>query len=214
MVFYFTSSKGMMIYMGKDKYENEDLIKYGLPEDIWFHVDKLSSAHVYLRTPPNTKLDDIPDDVIQECCQLVKANSTEGCKKHDVNVIYTRWRNLNKTSDMEVGAIGFHNRDNLRKLRIVKNNTLVNLLNKTKIEKHPDLAEIQLLRAQEIQAEKKEARRLELKAEKLAELERAKTKELKSYTTIFQNTESMLDNFEVEGTATSEAAEAFEDDFM
>ena len=28
---------------------DEDLIKYGWPEDIWFHVDKLSSAHVYLR---------------------------------------------------------------------------------------------------------------------------------------------------------------------
>jgi hypothetical protein len=29
---------------GKDKYENEDLIKYGIPEDFWFHVDDLSSA--------------------------------------------------------------------------------------------------------------------------------------------------------------------------
>lgn len=38
-----------MLYMGKDKYENEDLIRYGLPEDVWFHVDNLSSAHVYLR---------------------------------------------------------------------------------------------------------------------------------------------------------------------
>jgi hypothetical protein len=24
-----------LIYMGKDKYENEELIRYGLPEDIW-----------------------------------------------------------------------------------------------------------------------------------------------------------------------------------
>ena len=24
-----------LIYMGKDKHENEDLIKYGLPEDVW-----------------------------------------------------------------------------------------------------------------------------------------------------------------------------------
>lgn len=38
-----------MMYMGKDKYENEDLIRYGVPEDVWFHVDNLSSAHVYLR---------------------------------------------------------------------------------------------------------------------------------------------------------------------
>lgn len=38
-----------MLYMGKDKHENEDLIRYGFPEDVWFHVDNLSSAHVYLR---------------------------------------------------------------------------------------------------------------------------------------------------------------------
>ncbi|RLN66767.1 hypothetical protein BBJ29_000055 [Phytophthora kernoviae] len=37
--------------MGKDKFENEDLIRYGFLEDIWFHVDDLSSAHVYLRLP-------------------------------------------------------------------------------------------------------------------------------------------------------------------
>lgn len=41
----------MQMYMGRDKYENEDLIKYGFPEDVWFHVDNLSSAHVYLRLP-------------------------------------------------------------------------------------------------------------------------------------------------------------------
>lgn len=66
--------------MGKDKYENEDLIKYGQPEDCWFHVDDLSSAHVYLRLKPNQNLDDIPPSVLNECCTLVKANSIEGCK--------------------------------------------------------------------------------------------------------------------------------------
>ena len=49
MVFFFATLNGHIIYMGKDKYENEDLIKYGFKEDIWFHVDDLSSAHVYLR---------------------------------------------------------------------------------------------------------------------------------------------------------------------
>lgn len=28
---------------------DENLIKWGWPEDVWFHVDKVSSAHVYLR---------------------------------------------------------------------------------------------------------------------------------------------------------------------
>ena len=69
-----------MYYMGKDKYENEDLIKYGLPEDVWFHVDDLSSAHVYVRMTPGMVVSDLPESVIQECASLVKANSIAGCK--------------------------------------------------------------------------------------------------------------------------------------
>jgi predicted ribosome quality control (RQC) complex YloA/Tae2 family protein len=43
---------GSFLYVGKDKFENEDLIKYGWPEDIWFHVDNISSPHVYVRLGP------------------------------------------------------------------------------------------------------------------------------------------------------------------
>ncbi|XP_036169108.1 coiled-coil domain-containing protein 25 isoform X5 [Myotis myotis] len=85
MVFYFTSSvnsSAYTIYMGKDKYENEDLIKYGWPEDIWFHVDKLSSAHVYLRLHKGENIEDIPKDVLMDCAQLVKANSIQGAIPH------------------------------------------------------------------------------------------------------------------------------------
>ncbi|XP_053962032.1 coiled-coil domain-containing protein 25 isoform X2 [Anastrepha ludens] len=52
MVFYFKSnvvSPPALIYMGKDKHENEELIRWGWPEDVWFHVHNYSSAHVYLR---------------------------------------------------------------------------------------------------------------------------------------------------------------------
>jgi hypothetical protein len=45
----------------------------------------------------------VSPETIMECAQLVKANSIEGCKKKEVYVVYTRWRNLHKTSDMEVG---------------------------------------------------------------------------------------------------------------
>lgn len=61
-----------------------------------FHVDDLSSAHVYLRPPmviilyilkqlsfvyiqnKGTKIDDIPLPVLVDCAQLVKANSIQG----------------------------------------------------------------------------------------------------------------------------------------
>ncbi len=42
-----------------------------------FHVDDLSSAHVYLRLPDGIDLDHIPETTLEDCCQLVKANSIQ-----------------------------------------------------------------------------------------------------------------------------------------
>lgn len=41
MVYYFMSSvvdPPAQIYVGKDKVENEDLIKYGLEQDVWYVI--------------------------------------------------------------------------------------------------------------------------------------------------------------------------------
>ena len=66
------------------------MIKYAHDNDVWFHVDKLSSAHVYLRLPEivsesqdglfidKISWDDIPDDILEDIAQLTKANSIDG----------------------------------------------------------------------------------------------------------------------------------------
>lgn len=41
-------------------------------------MDKMSSAHVYLRLPKGQTIDDIPEGVLEDCAQLVKANSIQG----------------------------------------------------------------------------------------------------------------------------------------
>ena len=67
MVYYFkcVSDPDCIIYMGKDKFENEFLIKYAQHHDIWFHVDGLSSAHVYLRTKePITSYEQVKQETI------------------------------------------------------------------------------------------------------------------------------------------------------
>jgi len=158
MVYYFKSRCGeYTIYMGKDKYENEDLIRYGLPEDVWFHVDDLSSAHVYLRMKPGMTLEDIPEDLLLDCASLVKANSIQGCKKSSVYVVYTRWKNLKKTSDMVDGQVGFHRPENVRRLQVEKNNPIWKALEKTKVERNgEDLAQLQQDRLREIQQQKKQ----------------------------------------------------------
>lgn len=59
---------------------DEDLIKYGLEEDVWFHADKLSSAHIYLRMNEGETWDAIPEQLVTDCAQLTKANSIEGMR--------------------------------------------------------------------------------------------------------------------------------------
>jgi NFACT protein RNA binding domain len=109
-----------LCYMGKHKEENEELIRWGWPEDIWFHVDKLSSAHVYLRLRPGETVKDIPPKVLEDCVQLVKQNSIEGCKQAAVDVVYTPWENLKKTGDMQAGQVGFHSDKAVVKVHAVK----------------------------------------------------------------------------------------------
>lgn len=139
---------------------DEDLIAHGWPEDVWFHVDNLSSAHVYLRLPDpaNTSWTAIPTELLNDCAQLTKANSIDGNKKDNVTVIYTPWSNLKKTGDMATGQVGFKDQKMVRKVHVEKReNPIVNRLNKTRVEKFPDL-----------RAEKADKERDERKKERIA----------------------------------------------
>ncbi|EDW30631.1 GL26886 [Drosophila persimilis] len=118
MVFYFKSNiiqPPAILYMGRDKHENEELIRWGWPEDVWFHVNNLSSAHVYLRLKPGQTIDDIPSDVLVDAAQLCKANSIQGNKVNNLEVVYTMWENLKKTPDMEPGQVAYVNEGAVRR---------------------------------------------------------------------------------------------------
>ncbi|KFO38083.1 Coiled-coil domain-containing protein 25 [Fukomys damarensis] len=203
MVFYFTSSSvnssTYTIYMGKDKYENEDLIKYGWPEDIWFHVDKISSAHVYLRLHKGEKIEDIPKEVLVDCAQLVKANSIQGCKMNNVSVVYTPWSNLKKTADMDVGQIGFHRQKDVKIVTVEKKvNEILNRLEKTKLERFPDLAAEKEGRDREERNEKK-AQIQEMKRREKEEMKKKKEMdELRSYSSLMK-AENMSSNQRLSG---------------
>ncbi|KAG2230243.1 hypothetical protein INT48_006245 [Thamnidium elegans] len=162
MVLYYSSNivdPPVTIYMGKDKFENDDLITYGFPEDI--------CAHVYVRLQPGQTWLDIPQAVVEDCAQLVKANSIEGNKKNGITVIYTPWDNLKKTPGMETGQVTFHNNKKVKRVFVDKRiNEVVNRLNKTKVEKFPDL------RLERIQREKIDRKNARL--DEFAEKEKAR----------------------------------------
>lgn len=112
----------------------------GLGGTCRFHVDNLSSAHVYLRLPEGKTIDDIPEDVLIDCMQLVKQNSIVGCKQNNVSIVYTPWSNLKKRPSYEVGQVGFVKERDVRKGKVEKKcNAIINRLERTRVESYPNL---------------------------------------------------------------------------
>ncbi|KAI4089662.1 MAG: hypothetical protein Q9206_001150 [Seirophora lacunosa] len=171
MVYYFTSNvvdPEATLYVGKDKFENEELIKYGWDED--FHVDNLSSAHVYLRLKAGQQWDELPAALVEDCAQLTKANSIEGNKKDNVTVIYTPWSNLLKNASMATGQVSFRDLKKTRTILVpTRLNPTVNRLSKTRTvaptdglfaEKEQHLSELRAKAREKAKEARKEEERL------------------------------------------------------
>jgi len=57
-----------------------------LQQQVQFHVDNLSSAHIYLRLREGDSWEDIPTELLEDCAQLTKANSIEGLRNYSIFV--------------------------------------------------------------------------------------------------------------------------------
>ncbi|KAI8894913.1 hypothetical protein BC833DRAFT_603085 [Globomyces pollinis-pini] len=216
MVYYFQSTATdppTTIYMGKDKFENEELIKYGWTNDVWFHVDKLSSAHVYLRLQEGDRWDQIDEKLLLDIAQLTKANSIEGNKKDNICIIYTPWSNLKKTGDMDTGQVGFHKNKTVKRTYIdTRRNEIINRLNKTKTEDYPDLGLMKIQNEKMIRKQQRELEKLQNQAELeyIKEKQLEKKKGLNGYESLMVE-EHMYSN---KGLDMTKTAQELEDDFM
>ncbi|KAK5670997.1 hypothetical protein QVD99_002764 [Batrachochytrium dendrobatidis] len=213
-MYYFTSTATnppAKIYMGKDKYENEELIKYGWETDVWFHVDKLSSAHIYLRLEKDQSWDAIPEALLTDLAQLTKANSIEGNKKDNLTIIYTPWSNLKKTPGMETGQVTFHKNNVVKRVHIEKRvNEIVNRLNKTRVETYPELAEEKIQHQRDIRAAGKQTEQKIKLEHKLYIKEKRKEKEMFDYGLVIKE-DHMYSN---KSAAGGRSVQEIEDDFI
>ncbi|KAF3923316.1 hypothetical protein ABW21_db0202956 [Orbilia brochopaga] len=215
MVFYFTSTVAdppAFIYVGKDKYENEELIKHGWEEDVWFHADKLSSAHIYLRLAEGESWEDIPEDLLTDCAQLTKANSIEGNKKDNVPIVYTPWSNLKKDGSMAVGQVSFKDPKKVRRIMVVqRQNPIVNRLNKTKKEESPNFQQLKDEHLREIRKRERIAAQEKKKDDRKVEQERQEIKYQKDHAyDEWHDEEAVASTSNQHGQSYSD----FEDDFM
>ncbi|KNZ57057.1 hypothetical protein VP01_2253g2 [Puccinia sorghi] len=223
-----------LFYMGKDKHENEELIKHAWGEDIWFHVDKvgemlssrcfhtylntpndlpLSSAHVYIRLPSSMPdMEAIPEPLLQDCAQLVKANSIEGNKRDNLTIIFTPASNLKKTGDMATGQVSFHSDKMVKRVHVsTRVNAIVNRLNKTKIERTTvDLEQEKMEHQKEVNRQKRAIAAQKAKEEQELQAQRKADQQARSYDTLFAKLETETDRDK------GEKVEGFDsdDDFM
>ncbi|KAI9738470.1 MAG: hypothetical protein M1818_005367 [Claussenomyces sp. TS43310] len=175
-----------------------------------FHVDNLSSAHIYLRLREGEVWDAIPEDLLTDCVQLTKANSIEGNKKDNVTVIYTPWSNLKKDGSMAVGQVGFKNPRLVKKVLVpTRQNPTINRLNKTKLEKFPDLRTEKEERLRELSKKNQAAVQARKKEEARIAKERKEIKHQKdhAYDDLFTD-ENMAQS------SNQDRSEDFLDDFM
>ncbi|KAK6359541.1 hypothetical protein TWF696_000695 [Orbilia brochopaga] len=215
MVYYFTSNvvdPPAFIYVGKDKYENEELIKHGWDEDVWFHADKLSSAHIYLRLAEGESWENIPQDLLTDCAQLTKANSIEGNKKDNVPIVYTPWSNLKKDGSMAVGQVSFKDPKKVRRIMVVqRENPIVNRLNKTKTEESPNFQQLKDEHLREIRKRERIAQQEKKKEDRRIEQERQEIKYQKDHAyDEWNDEEAVASTSNQHGQSYSD----FEDDFM
>jgi len=132
-------SKSYFVYMSQTEQENKELISNGVPIDVWFHVEGLASAHLFLRLPRNLDLDSIPQEVLTDVCQLLKAHSPEGCKKSPVRIAYTMWNNLKLPKEIPKDTHLMPEFVAVEEVRYFvvesRQNDIVKRLNKTKYER-------------------------------------------------------------------------------
>lgn len=143
MVYFYESNplgavRKYQIVTGKDKFENDMLIKYGYKElnYVWFHADKYSSGHVYLKLYEDEKsLEDVPTEVINDCLQLCKSVSIQGNKMSQCCIIHTPWINLRKNKTMKPGEVSFKSLQRLKRVQCyARDQRLLTRLTKTRVE--------------------------------------------------------------------------------
>jgi hypothetical protein len=161
-----------------------------------------------LRLKDGETMDDIPEEVLSDICQMTKESSKDGRKLDDIRIIYTLASNLKsktlvcnyfkETGDMDTGEVGFHNRKNVKYYLVrTKNSEALKRLIKTREEREVDMnKELETY----LSDQKRKLKMKEVEEKKLAKQlleERKKLKEMKDYSTIMKK-ENMKSNSFVE----------------
>jgi membrane protein involved in colicin uptake len=108
----------------------------------------------------------------------------------NVAIVYTPWANLKKTGDMDVGQVGFHHSKQVKRVYVeTRVNEVVNRLNKTKEERHPDLEKEKLAHEKQLRAKERIETQKRKKEQDEQKAQWQKDKEERDYRHLFDQNE-------------------------
>ena len=84
-------------YIGKSAAGNFEIIDISEPDDIWFHINNDSSAHVIAKLPADFNKKDLKY-IIKHGAVICKQNSKYKTAKVPTEIIYTKVKNIEKTN--------------------------------------------------------------------------------------------------------------------
>merc|ERR1719491_426727 len=159
-------------------------------------------------------INSVPQKVIDEMCQLTKANSIEGCKLAQCDIVYTPFLNLKKEERMDTGQVGFK-KECFRKLirNVKKDKEVIKIMEKTRVVREADLRAEQEQRNDEERQRRKKFRAEEKAKQKEEDKKKAEEKEAKSYESLEREADK-TSNADASKTKSIEECREIEDDFM
>ncbi|MGL4363195.1 MAG: Rqc2 family fibronectin-binding protein [Cellulosilyticaceae bacterium] len=101
----FKSTTGVMIYVGKNNYQNDELtMKFANSRDLWLHIKDGPGSHVIVRLDNQT----VDDTTLIEAAQIAAYYSNA---KHGSNVAidYTEKKNVKKIPGAKPGLVTYQN---------------------------------------------------------------------------------------------------------
>lgn len=100
------NNKEYVFQIGKNAENNWNIIKIAESDDIWFHVNDYSSAHVILKNPDLLSIKDFPIHVLRYCA--IKCKNKNNKLKHinNLSVCYTKINNIKLGTNVGSVIIG------------------------------------------------------------------------------------------------------------
>ncbi len=87
---------GITYVIGQNQTENHSLLDGAEPDDIWFHVDGISSAHVVAHVPAGLGRKE-RGKLIKQGAVLCKSHTHKVVSQRNIPIVYTSCRHVEKT---------------------------------------------------------------------------------------------------------------------